>query len=1145
MTIAWRKDYNTLSPLSTGSMNSSDMTDHSQEREKLERALFALEAERAHLGNEVTDAVMEAIREKLSSLDAESRASHLPQERKLVTILFADISGFTALAETMDHEIVSSVINSLWSRVDRAIHDHGGRIDKHIGDAVMAIFGAPTAREDDPERAIRAALQIQAEVQNWKREFDDSTFNQQSKTQNIHLRIGINTGPVLLGTIGTIGEYTAIGDTVNLASRLEHAAPVGGILISHDTYQHVRGIFETTALEPMSIKGKSEPVKVYTVNRIKPRSFRVAARGVEGIETRTIGREEELAKLKAAFEETAEQGRLHLINIVAEAGTGKSRLLYEFNKWVNSQERPIHLFKGRAAQEISQIPYALVRDILSSAFEIGDNDPASVARQKLERGFFAYTSNWENANRYAHFIGHLIGLDFSTSPHLKGILGDARQIHNRAFHYAAQFFADVTSQRTGLVFLEDIHWADRGSLDMFDHVMSARPDIPLMIVGLTRSTLFEQRPDWGTGTPHSLRLDLLPLSEEQCRRLVAEILQKVPVVPPALTDLIVAKAEGSPFYVEELIKVLIESGIIIRSDEKWEVRTDRLSDLKVPATLTGLLQARLDSLNPPVRETLQQASVVGRIFWTNVVEHMRNPESQISSASIPIHDRLEVLRAKELVFRYEESASSEMPEFIFKNAILHDVTYESVLLRLRPLYHMQAAEGLIEIGGERISEYAGRVGEHYERAGEWLKASEWYTRAGRQAQDTYEPDTAIGYYQKALDFLKRNARREHIPQKLEIYSRLGEVLNWQARYTDAIESYHSMLNIAKDADDSVAQSRALQGLATSLGYLGDHRAALERAINAETLARDANARLETAKALWTQGSARYRLGEPQKALSLGEQALSLATELNNQNEMARCLNLMGAAYYALGKYDQAENYWENALKIFQELGNRQQSMDLSSNLGVIADARGDYETAFQRYNSALEIAREIGYRDGEIVFLTNRGGEQVALKNYDAAEADLRQAIRMAGITGSWCMPIAFNYHAEALIGLGRYEEALYSARQALALAEEDKTPEYIGMAWRTLAMVTAKTGLPIHIKDRRTRQNTEYDATACFSNSERILSEAEIEVEQARTLREWARHEFGKNNQEKGAMLWHEARHIFSKLGAQMEVERMKELPE
>jgi predicted ATPase len=378
---------------------------------------------------------------------------------------------------------------------------------------------------------------------------------------------------------------------------LQQVAPKGGILISHDTYQHVRGIFDVTILEPIRVKGKSQPIQVYTINGVKPRAFRVTTRGIEGIETRTIGREEELEKMQSALKAVTDQHQLYLINIVAEAGTGKSRLLYEFMNWLDLQNQSMHLFKGRATQEIAQVPYALLRDIFSSSFGIQDNDAAAVARQKLERGILSYIEDEETATRYAHFIGHLIGLDFSTSPHLNGILGDARQIHDRAFHYATQFFTDITRQQIGVIFLEDIHWADRGSLDFFDYLMNAKPDLPLLIIGLTRATLFEQRPDWGAGPVQTLRLDLLLLSAENCRRLVAEILQKVPAIPSALMELIVAKAEGSPFYVEELIKVLIDKGIIIRGAEQWHVKMEGLSDLKVPATLTGLLQARLDNLN--------------------------------------------------------------------------------------------------------------------------------------------------------------------------------------------------------------------------------------------------------------------------------------------------------------------------------------------------------------------------------------------------------------------------------------------------------------------------------------------------------------------------------------------------------------------
>ncbi len=434
-------------------------------KNEFERAIAALESGRSLLGDEVADTTLTSIREKLAELNVGTRrAERVPQQRKLVTVLFADISGFTAMFESMDHETVNHVIDSLWSRVDRAIQDQGGRIDKHINDVVMALYGIPMAREDDPERAIRSALQIQTEVHEWKHEQASLLPNYRAQIQNIHLRIGINTGPALLGTVGTVGEYTAIGDTVNLAQRLEASAPKGGIMISHDTYQHVRGIFDTTTPDPIMVKGKSEPVHVHIVNGVKPRSFRDTTRGLEGIETRTIGREEELAQMQAAFERAANDRITCLISVVAEAGIGKSRLVFEFGKWLDALGKPMIIFKGRAAQETSQIPFSLLRGLLSSAFEIRDNDRAAVARQKLERGIRRYTPDQEVATLYAHFIGHLIGLDYSNSRHLKGILNDAKQVHDLAFHYAAEAVADIAHDQTVVFFLEDIHWADSESL---------------------------------------------------------------------------------------------------------------------------------------------------------------------------------------------------------------------------------------------------------------------------------------------------------------------------------------------------------------------------------------------------------------------------------------------------------------------------------------------------------------------------------------------------------------------------------------------------------------------------------------------------------------------------------------------------------
>ena len=1117
-----------------------------KDREKeFEHVIARLEAERSSLGDESLQTAITVVREILSELRGEQQTLRVPQQRKLVTVLFADISGFNAMFETMDYGNINYAIDSLWSRVDKAIQDHGGRIDKHINDVVMALFGVPAAHEDDPERAIRAALQIRSEVLAWTREEAERLPGYKDQIESIQLRIGVNTGPALLGTVGTIGEYTAIGDTVNLAQRLEANAPRGGILISYDTHQHVRGVFEVSALDPITVKGKREPIQVFAVNGVRPRSFRDTTRGLEGVETRTIGRDIELMQMKAAFELMEVQSNTCLITLIAEAGIGKSRLLFEFGRYIDSLESSVLVFKGRATQETVRIPYALLRGILSSVFGIQENDSITIARDKLERGISNYSGNHDNAILHAHFIGHLIGFDYSASPHLKGILSDAQQIRSLAFHYGAQFFAEAARNRSVVVFLEDIHWADSDSLDFFEALMDKQPGLPLMIVALTRSTLFEQKPDWGTASVQTLTLNLLPLSDADTRSLILEILKKVHQVPESVVDLIVQKAEGSPFYVEELIKVLIEGEVIVRGKDQWSVRLDRLSELKVPTTLTGVLQARLDSLKADARETLQQASVVGRVFWTDVVDYMHNPEFDLVEEGVPIAERLGSLRTKELIYRYEESASTEASEFIFKNQILHDVTYESVLLRLRPVYHAQVADGLVKVGGERANEYAGRVGEHYERAEEWLNSAEWYARAGRHAQNTFSPDTAIAFYQKALKFLTEHGGSEQAQQKLEVYLRLGEVLNWRARYGDAIENFNAMLKFAEKHEDLKAQARALLGMGSSQMYQGDHPASLDNARRAEALARNSEDKALLARSLFTQGAARYRFGEAQLALSLAEQSLSIVTELDNRNDMALSLNLIGGIHYSSGKFDEAERYWENALSIFQELGNRQLGMDLSSNLGVIAEARGDCDIAFQRYDSALTIAREVGYRDGEILFLTNRGCSQVGLKNYQAAEADLQQAIGLAGVTGSWIMPLAFNYRAEALLGLGRYDEAFYSARQSLVLAEEDKTTEYIGIAWRTLGMIGSTINDVVRFSEWDTHEKTDHDAETCFEKSMQILTEAEIDSERARTLREWARHEIMHGNRESGIKMWQEAREMFIKLGAHLEVERMNTLPE
>lgn len=1099
----------------------------SSERAQLEQAINALEAQRALLGDVVVNVALAPLREKLAALNAPPAAPPA-QQRKQVTVLFADVSGFTAMSETMDAEEVTSTMNALWGRLDRAILHHGGTIDKHIGDAVMALFGAPTAHEDDPERAIRAALDMQAELR---------AFTSAPNAPRLAMRIGLNTGPVLLGNVGITGEYTAMGDAVNVASRLEHAAPVGGILISHDTYRHVRGVFTVAPQTPLSVKGKSEPIQTYVVLQAKPRAFRVTTRGIEGVETRTIGREAELAQLQQAFETAVRENATQLVSVVAEAGTGKSRLLYEFHNWLDLQPLRLFLFKGRATQDMQPLPYSLLRDVLVFRFDIHEGDRAGVARQKLVEGLLDFAApEDEDALMRAHFIGHLLGFDFSDSPYLQGILSDARQIHDRAFHYFTQFFKDVTRDRPTTVMLEDIHWADSGSLDFIDYLLREEPGLPLVVTALTRPTIFEDRPTWGQGPSTHVRIDLRPLTEAQCRQLIGEILQRLPVIPRELEALILQRAEGSPFYIEELIKMLIEDGVIHAEEEQWSVALDRLASARVPATLTGVIQARLDGLPPKERDTLQQAAVVGRVFWSNILERLRHPEAAQPDPADITHARLRALTNKELI-AYHDEAAGGTPEYLFRHAILHDVTYESVLRRFRKVYHAQVAESLIAISGERVEEYAGRIGEHFEQAGELARAAEWYWRAGQSARETYAPEAAVAYFRRALDFLKEAAAQPG--WRFELMEALGDVLDQQAQHTEAIEAFQTLLAEAQTAGQAAFEARAWIGIANAQGNQGDHRQSLESALRAEALARTHDLAAVLVRALFQKGRTVFRLGRMEEALALSTELTRLTEAQQDQPQLGSNAILLGAVHYTLGDYDQAVQCFESARAVFQALNDRRRLMDVSSNLGVLAHARGDYDTALQYTEEALTIAVEIGERDGELVFTNNLGAARVGLGDFVRAEVDLHQVIALAGGGGSWVLPDTYRLLAEALLGQGKTAPALTAAKEALTLARAGDAQEWIGKAWRVLGQVAAAQAAPVAVDDRT------WDAEACFAEGLRVFTEGGMEGGRAAVLKEWAAYALQHGQPERGAAMWREAREIFGRLGATQEVARMGAEPQ
>ena len=711
-----------------------------EESRQLEQAIAALESQRATLGDAMVEAAIQPIRRRLAELKYtnDKPVITFEGERKLVTVMFADFSGFTALAEKQDPETVRELVNACFNRLVPIIQKYEGTVEKFIGDEIMAIFGAPVAHENDPERALRTGLEMMEEM---------AKFNADHNL-DMGMHIGVNTGLVIAGGIGSEGQqqYGVMGDTVNLAKRLEEVAQTGCVLTSHATYCHVRGVFDVLPKEPIRVKGKTEMVRTYLVQRAKPRAFHMEIRGVEGIETRMVGREAELVTLQNVFRDTMEDAETRIVTLVGEAGVGKSRLLYEFDKWIELLPEEIWFFKGWATPEMQASPYGVIRRMFAHRFEILESDSAAEVMAKVRTGMaMALEPN------QADLAGHLIGFDFSTSLAVQDML-ESESFRKQALAGMTEYFRVVAREPT-VIFLEDIHWADDSSLDLIDHLAASLPETRLLVLCLARPALFERRPGWGEGREAHISLELKALSRRESRALVTEILKNVDEIPIDLRDLVVDGAEGNPFYVEELIKMLIDDGVICCEESGWQVKLERLVDVHVPPTLTGVLQARLDSLPSKERALLQRASVVGRLFWDMAVAELAAGEES-GFEKDELAPLLRAVRDRELIFRREHSTFIGTDEYTFKHALLRDVTYETVLLKLRRVYHRQVAAWLEAAARDRLGEYLGLIAGHYELAGDQAKAVEYLQRAGDKACLAYAHQEAVEYYRRALTLQK-------------------------------------------------------------------------------------------------------------------------------------------------------------------------------------------------------------------------------------------------------------------------------------------------------------------------------------------------------------------------------------------------------
>ena len=518
------------------------------------------------------------------------------------------------------------------------------------------------------------------------------------------------------------------------------------------------------------------------------------SRGVEGVETRMVGRETELKYLQDALLTAIEECEGQVVTITGEAGVGKSRLLYEFQNWIELQppSHAVRFYQGRGRQEAQGLPYSLLRDLFAFRFQVLDEDTGEQARQKIEAGFCAVFGAEEEDILRAHILGQLLGFDFRASHHLKGVLNDPEQLRNRAQMYLVQYFQALSGISPVVIFLEDLHWADDSSLDMVMHLGEYTRELGLLIVGAARSTLFERRPYWGEGQEFHTLLDIRPLSKRESRQLVAGILKLASDIPTELREVIVSGAEGNPFYLEELVKMLIEAGVVIPGEETWQIDVTRFEEVEVPSTLAGVLQARLDSLPVQERTILQQASVVGRLFWDRIVAYIQDEGGNGGDPQL-VPQALTSLRNRELVYRHEESAFVGSVEYLFKHDVLREVTYESVIIRLRKTYHGLVADWLIANCGDRIGEFSGLIAEHLLLAGRDEQACEYFTQAGGIALSSFANTEAKGFYQQALNLSPHESLSAGILTGLgEAASRLDQSEEAKLTWRYAIDLYQKL-----------------------------------------------------------------------------------------------------------------------------------------------------------------------------------------------------------------------------------------------------------------------------------------------------------------------------------------------------------------
>lgn len=717
------------------------------------------------------------VQENIPQPSARRSTHSRPGERRIITVLFCDVAGSTALAEQFDPEEWAEIMNEAFQLFNEPVYRYGGIVGRLMGDGILAFFGAPRSHEDDPERAVLAGLAIVEGIRAFQKEF------QREYAMEFNVRVGINTGPVVVGEIGSAqaGEYTAMGDAVNLAARMERTAEPGTIRISADTYRLVAPLFDVEELGEINVKGKVEMVLAYRVRRQK--SEPGTLRGIEGLSSPLIGRNSEISVLREVLEKLW-QGSGGIVCLIGEAGIGKTRLLDELHvEWEKIAGTGAPWIVSHGVSYDTTRPYGLFIQRVRQIYGVEDKDSLDLVREKVAIAPEGFPPEVQTLVVRAVEALLAAGTD-SDGPQLQG------EALERELHEACHtMWRASASHAPTVIVVDDLHWADPASVDLMIDMYPLVDEVPLLLLCSFRPE--RQSPAWRvkqtaeTDYPHRYtEITLSALSDEDSDVLFGNLLN-ISDSPPQLRQIILAKTEGNPFFVEEFTRTLIDTGAITHDESGMHWRADtRVADIPIPENLLALLTSRIDRLEEDARRTLQLGSVIGRTFYHRVLR-------QISDSSIALDNQLSTLQRAELI---REAARLPELEYIFRHDLTREAAYSSILLRERRRFHRRVGEAVEELFNERLEEQSHLLAQHFYQAGDNERAMKYSAMAGDAAAKLYANDEAITHYMRAIELARQLESTEQGPilESLgDVTRRIGQASKSTALYEEATQYFSS------------------------------------------------------------------------------------------------------------------------------------------------------------------------------------------------------------------------------------------------------------------------------------------------------------------------------------------------------------------